>query len=80
MRARHGKGVSVAAMYTSMFGQMKKQLGQLQGWFDLAAQYAKTKPFDVEILLASRLSPDGIIPAAAWSAPTCSSPWPSIWA
>src|SRR5215203_2793422 len=45
-------------MYTEMFSQMKKQLGQLDKWLGTAAEYAKAKPFDPNVLASSRLAPD----------------------
>jgi uncharacterized protein len=45
-------------MYQVLFGQMKKQLHQLDAWLAAAAAYAKAKPFDPGIVLASRLAPD----------------------
>lgn len=45
-------------MYTELFGQMKKQLGQLDKWFDAAAAHAKTKSFDSNVFLGLRLAPD----------------------
>jgi hypothetical protein len=45
-------------MYTEMFSQMKKQLGQLDKWLGTAAEHARAKPFDPNVLAASRLAPD----------------------
>ena len=45
-------------MYTQTFAQMKKQLGQLDQWLGTAAEYAKTKNFDPNVLLGLRLAPD----------------------
>jgi hypothetical protein len=45
-------------MYQDLFGQMKKQLGQLNKWFDAATEHAKSKSFDPNLLLAMRLAPD----------------------
>ena len=45
-------------MYFDMIKQMKKQLAQMDKWFDIAAAYAETKKFDQNVLLTSRLSPD----------------------
>ncbi len=45
-------------MYTEMFLQMKKQLGQLDKWLGTAADHAKAKAFDPNVLAASRLAPD----------------------
>src|SRR6185295_15811352 len=46
------------AMYDQIFRQMKKQLGQLDVWFDAAEAHAKAKSFDVNVLLVARLAPD----------------------
>jgi hypothetical protein len=45
-------------MYTEMFSQMKKHLGQLDKWLGTAAEYAKAKSFDPNIILGLRLAPD----------------------
>ncbi len=45
-------------MYHALFRQMKKQLGQIDKWFDATAAYAKEKSFDPNVLLTFRLSPD----------------------
>jgi len=45
-------------MFFQIFGQMKKQLGQIDGWFDAAEAHAKARSFDTSVLVASRLSPD----------------------
>jgi len=45
-------------MYIEMFSQMKKQLGQLDKWLGTAAEYAKAKAFDPNIILGFRLAPD----------------------
>lgn len=45
-------------MYQELFGQMKKQLGQMEKWFDAAAEHGKTKSFDPNVLLQQRLAPD----------------------
>jgi hypothetical protein len=45
-------------MYTEIFSQMKKQLGQLDQWLGTAAEYAKAKPFDSNVLAGLRLAPD----------------------
>jgi hypothetical protein len=45
-------------MYTEIFSQMKKQLGQLDKWLGTAAEHAKAKPFDPAVLAAARLAPD----------------------
>jgi hypothetical protein len=45
-------------MYCELFGQMKKQLGQLDKWLDAAVAHAEAKKYDVNVLLGTRLSPD----------------------
>jgi hypothetical protein len=45
-------------MYFQIFGQMKKELAQLDKWLDAAATFAQTKSFDPNILLGMRLAPD----------------------
>jgi uncharacterized protein len=45
-------------MYASVFGQMKKQLGQLDRWLEAASAYAQAKPFDSSVFLGLRLAPD----------------------
>ena len=45
-------------MYYAMFGQMKKQLGQIDKWFDAAAAHAQAKSFDSSVFLGLRLAPD----------------------
>jgi hypothetical protein len=45
-------------MYTEMFAQMKKQLGQLDKWPGTAGEYAKSKSFDPNVFLGLRLAPD----------------------
>ena len=45
-------------MYFDMFQQMKKQLTQVDKWFDAAAAYAETKKFDSTVFLGLRLAPD----------------------
>src|SRR4051812_17680439 len=45
-------------MYYETFGQMKKQLGQLDKWFDAATSFAKEKSFDPNLFLGFRLAPD----------------------
>jgi hypothetical protein len=45
-------------MYTEMFAQMKKQLGQLDKWLGTAGEYARAKPFDPNVFVALRLAPD----------------------
>lgn len=50
--------VKVPAMHFQIFGQMKKELGQLDKWLDAATAHAKAKSFDPNVLLGMRLSPD----------------------
>jgi hypothetical protein len=45
-------------MYTPIFGQMKKQLAQIDKWLDAAAAHAKEKSFDPNTFLGFRLAPD----------------------
>ena len=45
-------------MYYQTFGQMKKQLGQLDKWLEATAAYAKTKSVDPNAYLEFRLAPD----------------------
>ena len=45
-------------MYSEIFRQMKKQLGQLDPWFDAAEAHAKAKSFDPAVYLDLRLAPD----------------------
>ncbi len=45
-------------MYHAMFGQMKKQLAQMEKWLDAAEAYAKEKSFDPNLYLGFRLAPD----------------------
>ena len=45
-------------MYTQTFAQMKKQLGQLDKWLGAAAESAKSRNFDPNVLTGMRLAPD----------------------
>lgn len=45
-------------MYTAIFGQMKKQLGQIDKWLDSATALAKARSFDPNLFLGFRLAPD----------------------
>jgi hypothetical protein len=45
-------------MYYEIFGQMKKQLGQIDKWLDAANTFAKHKAFDPNVFLGLRLAPD----------------------
>ena len=45
-------------MYNEIFGQMKKQLAQIETWFDAAIAHAKAKSFDPNVYLTLRLAPD----------------------
>lgn len=45
-------------MYPEIFGQMKKQLRQLDKWLEAAGEFAKTKSFDSDLFLGFRLAPD----------------------
>ena len=45
-------------MYYDFFRQMKKTLGQLEGWLSAADAYATAKTFDSKVFLTLRLAPD----------------------
>ncbi|HUQ10746.1 MAG TPA: DUF1993 domain-containing protein [Steroidobacteraceae bacterium] len=45
-------------MYTEIFAQFKKQLGQLDKWLGTAAENAKARNFDPNIFPTLRLAPD----------------------
>ncbi len=45
-------------MYYEMFGQMKKMLGQIDKWLEMAAAHADAKKFDPAVFLTLRLAPD----------------------
>lgn len=45
-------------MYFEIMRQMKKQLGQLDLWFDKATATAAARSIDANLFLASRLAPD----------------------
>lgn len=45
-------------MHLDMFRQMKKQLAQIDKWFDAAVAHAEAKKFDPNVLVTSRLAPD----------------------
>ena len=45
-------------MYYEMFRQMRKQLAQIEKWFDAATAFAKEKTFDPNLFLGLRLAPD----------------------
>jgi hypothetical protein len=45
-------------MYYEMFGQMKKQLGQISAWFDAAETLATERGFSVDLFLEQRLAVD----------------------
>jgi hypothetical protein len=45
-------------VYDETFRQMKKMLGQLDRWLEIAGTYAKEKPFDPNLYLGFRLAPD----------------------
>jgi hypothetical protein len=45
-------------MYTEIFAQFKKQLGQLDKWLVSASEYAKSRNFDPNVFLTLRLAPD----------------------
>jgi uncharacterized protein len=45
-------------MYADLFRQMKKMLGQLDHWLVAATEYAKSRSFDANNFVATRLAPD----------------------
>ena len=45
-------------MFFEMFGQMKKQLSQMDTWLEAASTYAKSRSFDPNVLVTFRLAPD----------------------
>src|SRR6187549_3895081 len=45
-------------MIFATFGQMKKILGQLDGWLEKAAAHADAKKFDKSVYMDLRLAPD----------------------
>src|SRR5262245_18717876 len=45
-------------MFYQALGQMKKQLGQIDKWLDLAVAHAKAKSFDPNLYVGFRLAPD----------------------
>jgi hypothetical protein len=45
-------------MYHAIFNQMKKQLGQLDKWLEVAEAHAKERSFDSSVYAGLRLSPD----------------------
>ena len=45
-------------MFHEILGQMKKQLGQLDKWLDLAATFAQDKKVEPATILGWRLAPD----------------------
>jgi hypothetical protein len=52
------KALKMRAMYTQLFFQMKKQLGQLDKWLGTAAEHAKAKSFEPGVFAGLRLAPD----------------------
>ena len=48
----------MTGMYLQIFGQMKKQLAQIDKWFDAAVAFAQAKSFDPNTFLELRLAPD----------------------
>lgn len=58
IRAIVAADATVPRMYFDTIRQMKKQLGQLDSWFDAAEAYAKAKSFDSSTYLGLRLAPD----------------------
>jgi len=45
-------------MYDALFGQMKKQLRQIDVWLDKAEAHAKAHAYDPNVLVTYRLAPD----------------------
>jgi hypothetical protein len=45
-------------MIYETLGEMKKMLGQLDGWLVAAGEFAKAKGFDANVLVGARLAPD----------------------
>lgn len=45
-------------MYHAMFGQFRKQLQQMERWFDKLETFAGERSFSPDNLLAARLAPD----------------------
>jgi len=45
-------------MYPRLFGQMKKQLGQLDRWLEAAGAFAQARAFEPSVFLELRLAPD----------------------
>jgi len=45
-------------MYHHMFGQFKKQLGQLDKWLDATVAFAQSKSIDPNLFLTFRIAPD----------------------
>jgi len=48
----------VPRMYYVMFGQMKKQLAQMDKWLGTARAFAESKSFDPNVFVSMRLAPD----------------------
>ncbi|HEY1536122.1 MAG TPA: DUF1993 domain-containing protein [Polyangiaceae bacterium] len=46
------------SLYAITIPQFKNTLTQIEKWLDLAVEHAKTKSFDANVLLTSRLAPD----------------------
>jgi hypothetical protein len=45
-------------MHYEILGQLRKMIGQLDGWLETADAHAKAKPFDPNVYLGLRLAPD----------------------
>jgi hypothetical protein len=45
-------------MYSEIFVQFKKQLGQLDKWLATASEYAQSRKFDANVFASLRLAPD----------------------
>ncbi len=46
------------SLYELTIPQFKNTLGQMEKWLDAAVEFAKTKSFDANVLVGSRLAPD----------------------
>lgn len=57
-RAAHEAFVSPMSLYEQTVPQFIKLLTNLEGWLDVAVEHAKSKNYDPNVLLQSRLAPD----------------------
>ena len=46
------------AMFFQIISQFKRQLNQLESWFDKAQNFAKERSFDANVFASQRLAPD----------------------